>query len=302
MKLVTTTCDLAAYFPDKSIAAPVKAMKETGFRHLDLSMYSILYEGSPWLTEDGWKKEVEECRAIAEACGFDFVQAHSPDPGAADESSVIAIRNSIKACGMLGIPHTVVHAVVKKDATPEEFFENNVNFYKQFEADLEEWNVDLLIENSAAAWNPFYFLRTGADMRDFVDRAEMKRLHICWDVGHGNVQGCNQYDDIMAMGNELRALHIHDNFGDKDSHIQPLSGSVNYDLFIKGLIDSGYSGDFTFESCETLRTYNAWPHYRKFVTEDDKLKNPPLHIVQKQIALLYDLGTWMLGEYGITAE
>ncbi len=302
MKLVTTTNDLSSFFSDKSISAPIAAMKETGFRHLDLSMYNINYEGSPWRTQDGWKKEVEDCRKIADELGFDFCQAHAPDPGNADENAVIAIRNSIKACGMLGIPHTVIHGVVKNNTTPEEFFENNVSFYKQFEADLEEAGVDLLIENSASAWNPFYYLRTGAEMRAFVERAGMKRLHICWDVGHGNVEGRNQYDDVVAMGDELRALHIHDNFGDADSHIQPLSGIVNYDLLLKGLIDSGYSGDFTFEACETLRHHNCWPHSRRFVSEDDLLKDPPLHIVQKQISILYDLGAWMLESYGISVE
>ncbi|MBQ9770060.1 MAG: hypothetical protein IJW27_07635 [Clostridia bacterium] len=57
MRLVNTTGDLAAYFKDKSVAAPLAAMKETGFRHIDLSMYNIIYENSPWIsTGDKWKR------------------------------------------------------------------------------------------------------------------------------------------------------------------------------------------------------------------------------------------------------
>ena len=40
-----------------SVATPLAAMKETGFRHIDLSMYNIIYENSPWIsTGDKWKK------------------------------------------------------------------------------------------------------------------------------------------------------------------------------------------------------------------------------------------------------
>ena len=57
MKLVTTTNDLSDYFEDKSVAAPLAAMKETGFSHIDLSMYYVIYEGSPWITKgDALKK------------------------------------------------------------------------------------------------------------------------------------------------------------------------------------------------------------------------------------------------------
>lgn len=303
MKLVNTTADFATCFEDKSIAAPLAAMKETGFRHIDLSMYNVIYEGSPWVSNnDKWKKEVEECRKIADELGFDFCQAHSPDPRDGSETSVHAIRNSIEACGMLGIPHTVVHALVLQNKTPEEFFELNVNFYKQFEEDLEKHKVDLLIENSSALWNPFYYLRTGEDMRQFVENAGFSRMHICWDIGHSNVEGRNQYDDIVAMGDELHALHVHDNFGNSDAHIMPLTGNTNFDMVMKGLRDIGYKGDFTFEADNSVRRANGWPHPRRDLAADDRLSNPPLFIKQKQQAVMYEIGRWMLESYSIKVE
>lgn len=303
MRLVTTTDDFAAYFSDKSVAAPLAAVKETGFRHIDLSMYCTIYKDSPWVsTDDRWKKEIEECAKIAEELDFDFCQAHSPGPGNCSDEAVNAIRNSIKACAMLGIPHTVVHAVVKQGATPEEFFKENLRFYKQFEDELEKYNVDLLIENSSSIWNPYYYLLSGEDMRRFIDTAKIHRMHICWDTGHGNAQGQNQYDDIVAMGSELRALHVQDNLGNADSHLMPLAGTTNFDRLLKGLIDIGYNGDFTFEAVNSIRKAVSWPHNRRDVREDDILADPPLYIKQKQQAVLFEIGKWMLESYDIKAE
>ena len=307
MRLVTTTEDFAGYLTEKSVAAPIRYLDGTGFRHLDLSMYRTVYPGSPWVSPgDGWKREIEACAAEAEKYGFDFCQAHSPDgvhfeEGEARDALILATRRSIEACAMLKIPHTVIHAAV---CGPDEdvFREKNIAFYRFFAEDAERFGVDLLAENSAEQWSPEYFLRTGAEMRAFVEAAGIPRLHLNWDIGHGNVQGCGQYEDILAMGGELRALHVQDNFGTNDSHLMPMMGTVNFDDVIRGLLDSGYGGDFTFEGCNSLRRAESWPHYRRNVKPGDRLSMPPVHLQQKQVAVMYEVGVWMLEQYGIPVE
>ena len=308
MRLATTTGDLAPYFAEKSVAAPIRAMKATGFKHLDLSMYEIIYPGSPGLAPgDSWKHEIEAAAQIAAEEGFDFVQAHSPDgqhfvDGEARDALLLATRRSIEACAMLGIPHTVIHAQSVPGGTPREFLRENIAFCRIFAPDAEKHGVDLLIENSASAWNPEYYLRTGREMREFVEAAGMPRLHLCWDIGHANVQGQNQYDDILAMGGELRALHVQDNYGNEDSHVMPMAGTTNFDRVMRGLVQIGYQGDFTFEGSNTLRRQNAWPNYRRNVMDGDRLADPPLSIQQKQLAVMYEIGRWMLTTYGIPVE
>ena len=308
MRLVSTTGDLAPYYADKSVAAPVADMQKTGFRHLDLSMYHIIYKGSPWLAPgDGWKREIEAAATAAETNGLDFRQAHSPDgehfiPGEKREALLLATRRSIEACAMLGIPHTVLHGQAFEGGTPTQFLRENVAFCKLFEEEAERFGVDLLIENSASQWNPEYYLRTGKEMLEFVQAAEMPRLHICWDIGHANVQGRNQYDDILAMGSELRALHVQDNYGNADSHVTPLAGTTNFDRVLQGLIDAGYRGDFTFEGGCTLRRRAAWPHYRRDVAPEDRLADPPLEIQIRQLAVMHEIGRWMLESYGLPAD
>lgn len=308
MRLVTTTADLKAYYTDKSIAAPLNGMDKTGFKHIDLSISGVMYKDSPWIQKgDKWKFEVEDCLKIAEEKGFDFCQAHSPyinsfENDEKTEALTVAIRNSIEACKMLSIPHTVVHPIALYGATPNEFLNKNIEYYRQFTDDTEKNNVDILMENSSSKWNPQCYIRTGKELREFVEKSDMPHMHICWDTGHGNVQGQNQIDDIVAMGSELKALHIHDNYGNEDSHTMPLIGTTNFDNVVKGLLKIGYGGDFTFEACATLRRVNAWPNYRRDIKDSDLLSNPPLYIVQKQQALMYEVGKWMLESYNIKVE
>ena len=46
----------------------------------------------------------------------------------------------------------------------------------------------------------------------------------------------------------LAALHVHDNFGIKDEHNIPGNGIIDWDGFVKALVDIGYDGVFSLET------------------------------------------------------
>ena len=307
MKLATTTADFAAYYPDKSIAAPLYGLQGTGFTRADVSFYSVIYPGSPWIAPgDAWKKEVEDTLAAARELGLSLVQAHSPDGehfrlGTDMDALNTATLRSIEACAMLSIPHTVVHAAQLPGAAPAEFVRANADFYARFESAAEKFGVDLLAENSAEQNCPGYYLRTGREMREFIGAARLPRLHLCWDIGHANMRGNDQYRDILDMGDELRAIHAQDNYGDVDSHVMPMSGTACWDDVLRGLRDIGYQGYFTFEGGNTLRRSGCWPHFRRSA-ENGLLADPPVFLQQKQIAVMHDIGRWMLESYGLYEE
>ena len=314
MKLVTTTADLVGCFESKSIAAPLEAIGNTPFTHIDLSMYNVIYDGSPWIGQgEEWKKEIDDCQKIAQKCGFDFCQSHAPSgtrfKGEEDRKvALLAIRRAIEGCAMLGIPHTVVHAEALSNSRwakwfgREKFDRLNREFFAELGEATEKYGVDILVENSSDLWNRGYLLNSGAEIRKFVKNAGIPRLHVCWDTGHANCNGADQYEEIVTIGDELRAFHMHDNYGSGDSHIMPMMGTINWDQVMRAIKKIGYKGDFTFECDSTVRGANSWPHYRNNVQKEDLLSEPPLVVLQKQIAATYEVGKWMLSTYGYAAE
>ena len=72
---------------------------------------------------------------------------------------------------------------------------------------------------------------------------------------------------------------------------------------MQGLIDVKYDGVFNFEASYTLLHHKnipyhraAWEHDGKTVT---KLLDPPIKLKQKAVDLLYDVGEYLLSEYGL---
>lgn len=310
MKLATTTDDFKAY--SSTPAQAIRLFEGTGFKVLDLNLYTVNFPKSPWVAKGGkWKRITEEAGQAAAELGMSFNQAHAPDgehftPGEARDNLLLATRRSIEACAMLGIKNIVVHPAGNPSFTPTQFMIKNREFYTELYPHMEKYNVNVLIENGAERNSPHYYLRTGAEMREFLDFLGHPLMHACWDTGHANMRGMDQYSSIVTLGSELYGMHIADNFGEVDSHIVPFFGTGNFDQVLQGLKDIGYAGEFTFESTKTPHNHGDWPHYRakwqykgKEVT---KLLDVPLHIKHKAVALMYEIGKHMLEQYGCFEE
>lgn len=301
MKIATTTTDFAAFCSGDEDR--IRELHRAGFRYIDLSMYGWT-PGSPYMGEN-WREEVYRLKDLAEELGMEFVQAHSPggNPLSEDPKHVDfvtkATERSIEVCGMLGIQNTVTHGGRKDGISKEEWFEQNKPFYEKLFPAMEKWGVNVLCENSCKAnIGEKYCVNTGRDMRDFIKFVDHPLFHGCWDTGHANCEG-SQYDEILALGEDLYAIHYNDNHGQKDDHLIPFLGRLNHDEVISALIDVGYRGYFTLECFWSLVPYNQITGPRRRFDRSDKLREPQLFMQRHMEAMLWDTAKWMLERYGI---
>lgn len=59
----------------------------------------------------------------------------------------------------------------------------------------------------------------------------------CLDIGHAQMRGCNTNapEMILALGERLQALHIHDNDCWHDNHQIPFSMNIDFDAVVDAL-------------------------------------------------------------------
>ena len=307
MKIATTTGDFGYYCATD--AERIRELHRAGFRYIDLSMYSFT-EDSVYM-QDNWRDAVQELKELAQSLGMRFVQAHSQggNPLSEDESHVDflvrATLRSIEICEMLGIPSTVVHNGYARGISRQEWFERNKRFYQRLFPTMEKSGVHVLCENSTAShMGECYFIHTGRDMREFIEYVGHPLVHGCWDTGHANCEG-SQYEDILALGDELYAIHYNDNHGAKDEHIAPFLGRLNHDEVLTALVDVGFKGCFTLECTSSLIRYDQWTGERRRFTDRGaplRLSEPQLFMQRHIEAMMYDTAKWMLKSYGVFEE
>ncbi|HGJ66645.1 TPA: sugar phosphate isomerase/epimerase [bacterium] len=107
----------------------------------------------------------------------------------------------------------------------------------------EETGVRLAVENMPPDC-------PGAEVDDIVkilESIDSISLGMCFDVGHSNITN-NMIDFINVVGNSIITIHLHDNDGTYDMHLQPPYGTTNWRDFAEMIMDTGYAEPFTIES------------------------------------------------------
>jgi sugar phosphate isomerase/epimerase len=298
MKLATTTCDFKRYLDND--CDRIQELYNAGFRYIDLDMG--FDENSPYM-QDNWKEEADKIKVLAKKLKMEFVQAHAPghinplDKNAERVDLLVKLTNrSIELCEYLGIKNTVVHNGEDQNLTKEEWEKANKDFYLRILPTAEKCGVNILCENSAKCNIQGHFVNTAKDMLDFIKFVDHKNVHACWDIGHGNAEGVDQYEQITTLGKELYAIHYHDNFGRWDEHHAPFIGIVNHDQILCALRDADYKGYFTFESC--LMFFRSRRPFDKY---ESKL-TPQIFMQRKIEELIYQTGVYMLKQYEMFEE
>ena len=305
MKIATTTGDFKDYVAKDDIPQAIRLLAECGFKHIDVSLDSAYFEGSKMLS-DGWEKWAEDIKRTGDELGVDLVQAHASNsayaPGENRDYCMKMLRREMRICQMLGIPGMVVHGICKAHGDREDFMVKNAEMYGELLPTAEQTGVRIYTENTCRHTCPTYYLYDGADLNELRSRLGNHPLFgFCWDVGHANCQGVDQYKCIKDMGDGLLAVHIHDNDGCRDLHLQPYSGGTCYDAIIKGLLDINFSGPFTLEALSipvapTFCFCNR-KHFNQSGEGSDRLWLPPIEFKMRGEKLMYDMTRWMLESY-----
>ena len=293
-----------------SLEEALKAFKAGGFSLID-------YEIRAWEL-DQTENNAERLKNAMDACGLSPSIAHAPMPNHLEANGVDCVdlfTRSLKYCKIAGIEYAVIHPGALPGNTREAFFDLNAQFYRSLIPAAEDTGVGVLIENIGNYDSP-YFLKNGSDLRELIDRVDHPLFTACFDTGHANLywpEDGNMYDSVTALKGKLTALHVNDNcgyfseprlHGRIDFHAMPyfsLYSSVNYDALLQGLIDIGYTGAFNFEALGGYSQVLRTPFIRNG-KEEARLKMPPLSIWTKISETVYEIGKYMLSEYGLFEE
>lgn len=306
MKLATTTGDFSRIC--KTEEEKIFELHRAGFRYIDMSFYTA-YEPGSCLMRDDWRDYMKKLRYFADSLGMKFVQSHAPggNPLKRDEDFEPLIESTIRtieACSILGIETTVFHTGMEKGISKEDYFKKNLDVLELFFPAMEKYGVNLLIENSAKVnMGGEYFFYTGEDMREFCEYSKNPLVGACWDTGHANIEN-HQYEDLIALGDRLLAIHFNDNRGERDEHVAPYCGNMSIDDVMHGLVDSGYKGYFTLECESTIRPGKYWNGDRRTSVHDNRLYETPasLAIFRKHEEMLYEVSKYILEAYDLFEE
>ncbi|MBO4262744.1 MAG: sugar phosphate isomerase/epimerase [Clostridia bacterium] len=200
-------------------------------------------------------------RKAADEAGVDVWQLHGmwPHDDTTPESCTSVLERHKKAligAGMLGCKYFVIHPAMPfgwgKEPDKQKAYDTTAERFSALLPVAKDTGITLCIENMPfSAGHSFSSIK---EIKDIVRRIDDKNVKACFDTGHCNVTGENQREAIVLLGEDLAALHVHDDKGRCDRHLMPYQGEINWEDFIDGLAAIKFDGCISLETCAEQKT------------------------------------------------
>ena len=89
---------------------------------------------------------------------------------------------------------------------------------------------------------------------DIVSDIAPECCGICFDSGHAERQEADTSAEAAKLLSPwVICTHLNDNYGEKDLHLPPFAGIIDWEGTITGLLEGGYKGNWTFECRGDIR-------------------------------------------------
>ena len=219
-------------------------------------------EGAPPLFEGKSEKELMAIRNELTGRGVDISSLHLPfsvdeDPASFYEShritAVETLLSWIERGAMLGVKIAIIHPVTQNYGTDIDGVDG---YRRQLGKSMkvllpaaEDLDVVLAVENMLPHGNQ-KFGSQPEHMKLLLQDFESSHFGFCLDTGHALISAgpdrAHEMFDVMAP--RLVAFHLADNPGDRDIHIAPGRGNVDWRHIFRGMMDLGYTGAACIEA------------------------------------------------------
>jgi len=164
----------------------------------------------------------------------------------------IAFRNA----RALGVGIIIHHPSGRSLATDED--RRRLNAESELLAGIGEAGVRLALENSQTTGSMEYLLA-------LVEALGPEKAGVCVDTGHAALGDLGPGRALRMAGERLITTHLHDNHGERDDHMPPGDGIIEWDDVAKALTDIGYAG------CVMLELTDQPPDARRRITIKEEL-------------------------------
>lgn len=225
--------------------------KKVGFDAADFPMRYLPFMG------DRWQQYMEATVEYAKACGLPIPVCHLPYKTLRDPSpeELAAFQKSVftgmEAAMILGVDHAVLHpnTVVLPVAEYDEAkqFAKTLEHLSPFADYAAKLGLSIAVENMPFVSQNGAVHRFCGNAEELCTVADALGIGVCWDFGHGHISGLKQSDALKHLGDRLKVVHIHDNFGADDVHIPPFIGTNDWRDSMEGLSAIGFEGLLNYE-------------------------------------------------------
>ena len=138
------------------------------------------------------------------------------------------IKRALEVAEQIPFRFLVIHLGEREDSWSPRTLEHSLTALEHLRAFANPLGVKLLVENLQGD------VTQPAHLVEILNTGHFTDIGVCLDVGHAHL-GDGVASTLAELKDYIRSSHLHDNKGDKDSHLWPGDGTIGWDETWKGL-------------------------------------------------------------------
>jgi len=142
--------------------------------------------------------------------------------------AVDEIKRALDVAEVIPFRYLVQHLGTSRESPDPRKWDAAFSSLEHLVVFAKQRGVTIALENTPGE------LATPANLRHFVEETRLHDLRLCFDTGHAHMDEGVQRS-FETMRELVVTTHVHDNHGEKDEHLLPYEGSINWEATLKAL-------------------------------------------------------------------
>ena len=236
-------------FYHQSILECLPVIRESGFSIIEVC-------SSPEHLHFRDLKSVQRAAERINELGMEAYSFHAPfapniDIASTDNgqraSSIVEVEKAAEAAALLRVHYFVLHpgpenpaAISAGEQIPR--MQNVIDSLNQIVQRCKALGIMCVLENKL----PHLLFGNTSDILWILDGINTAQVGACLDTGHAFLAG-DMHNLVHKLSAQLRMIHAHDNGGADDNHLPPGDGKIDWEKFLRDLIEVRFRGAFILE-------------------------------------------------------
>jgi sugar phosphate isomerase/epimerase len=142
--------------------------------------------------------------------------------------AVDEVKRAIEVAERIPFKYLVQHIGHSRQAADGRSFDAAFNSLEHLSVFAKHRGVTIAIENTPGEFG------SPESLEQFIRETHLKDLRYCFDTGHAHIES-GVMKSLEMMQSRVITTHLHDNHGEKDEHLLPGEGTIDWDAAVQAL-------------------------------------------------------------------
>jgi sugar phosphate isomerase/epimerase len=144
------------------------------------------------------------------------------------QEAVDEIKRALDLVEHVPFRYCVQHVAKSRDVPDQRRWDAVFSSLEHLSLFARQRGVTLAIENTPGE------MATPANLKKFLEETRLTSVKMCFDAGHAHLEG-GAPEALELVRDLVVTTHVHDNRGERDDHLLPYEGAMDWDAVLSAL-------------------------------------------------------------------